>query len=208
MRKITAFTLGETLIVIGIIGVIAALLLPTINQIQPDRHKVLFKKAYSTIDRIVTELVNDDALYPEAMGSEGFDNTTTDLGITSAALTGIDANTKFCRLFAYKVNTVTNGTVNCPATLTNGSASGSGSTPSFTTTDGIEFYIPSSTFATPVTISVDVNGEKEPNCKFNATTCKMADRFEVIVAADGGISVTGTMEQAYLKTTSVAREAN
>ena len=56
MKKLTAFTLGEVLVVIGIIGIIATILLPVINEMQPDRRKVMFKKGYATIERIVTEL--------------------------------------------------------------------------------------------------------------------------------------------------------
>jgi len=48
--KINAFTLAETLIVIGIIGVVAALTLPNLNHATGDKEKVTkVKKIYSTL---------------------------------------------------------------------------------------------------------------------------------------------------------------
>lgn len=206
MKKLTAFTLGEVLVVIGLIGVIAALLMPTLSQMQPDRRKLMFRKAYSTVDRIVTELVNDDTFYPEALGKVGFDNTTTDLNITANALNGMTEQTKFCRLFAFKVNTLDDGTIHCPSTLSDAHASGAGSVPSFTTTEGIEYYIPNSNFAADMRLYFDVNGPEPPNCAFNASTCSAPDRFSVLIAPDGGLRVDGDYEKEYLKSSTVIKE--
>lgn len=72
-----AFTLSEVLITLVLVGIIASILLPALIQNKPDKNKVLFKKAYTTVENIVTELVNDDRLYPLANGTEGLDNTTS-----------------------------------------------------------------------------------------------------------------------------------
>lgn len=206
MKKITAFTLGEVLIVIALVGVLASLLLPTLSNMQPDRRKLMFKKAYTTVDQIVTELVNDETFYPEALGKVGLDNTTTALNITATGLNGMTAQTKFCRLFAYKVNTLDESSVTCPATLNNNQASGVGSTPSFTTTEGIEYYIPNSDFSTSMRLYVDVNGAEPPNCVFNASTCSSPDRFSILIAGDGGLSVDGNQEREYLKSSTVVKD--
>lgn len=51
MRKILAFTLAETLIVMGIIGVVAALTIPNLNQSTGDREKVAkLKKEYAVLE--------------------------------------------------------------------------------------------------------------------------------------------------------------
>ena len=55
------------------------------------------------------------------------------------------------------------------------------------------------------TITVDTNGDKDPNCFYNATSCKKPDMFEIIVGADGKVSVDGDLEKEYLKDTSVIR---
>ncbi len=50
-KKVFAFTLAETLIVIGIIGVVAALTLPNLNQSTGDKEKVAkLKKIYSNLN--------------------------------------------------------------------------------------------------------------------------------------------------------------
>lgn len=190
-NKKSAFTLGEVLMTLAIIGVIVALVIPLIKQIQPDRQKVLFKKAYTNVERVVTELVNDEYLYPEADGKLGLDNTTS-ITLNDKAYGGAN---KFCELFAMKLNTLEN-TVNC-----------GGGNVSFITNDSIAYYMPSTTFAAESVITIDTNGDKAPNCKFNADNCKSPDRFEIRVAPDGGIRVTGTMEKDYLRSTSVTKEA-
>jgi len=206
MKKQKAFTLGEVLIVIGLIGIIATLLLPVLSQMQPDRRKLMFRKAYTTIDRIVTELVNDDVFYPDALGKVGLDNTTTDLNITGNVLNGMTEANKFCRLFAFKANILDEAAVHCPATLTDRQASGAGSTPSFATTEGIEFYIPNSDFSTEMRLYFDVNGADAPNCVFNEATCSSPDRFSVLISGDGGIRIDGDNEREFLKSSTVIKE--
>ena len=198
-NKLKAFTLGEVLVTLLIVGVIAATLIPTLKNIQPDRQKLMFKKAYTTVERIVTELVNDDYLYSETDDAVGLDNTNT------VDVNGNDygGDTKFCRLFAMKVNVVDDAAIRCPGTP---GGSGTFGTPSFTTTDNVAFFIPSSTFGTAAKITVDTNGDKEPNCKYNATSCNKPDIFEIFVEADGGIYVNGTLEKQYLKDTNITRE--
>ena len=216
MKKLTAFTLGEVLVVIGIIGIIATILLPVINEMQPDRRKVMFKKGYATIERIVTELVNDEHFYPEALGTVGLDNTTTDVfasvtggaGVSGPGLIDLTEDNKFCKLFAFKVNTVDSTNTNCPGDYKT-------DTPSFTTTDSIEFYIGNTDFATTdgENIIIDVNGQDGPNCTIvpmtgNAANCTSPDRFTVVVYADGGIRIheDDTVAQEYLKSTSVVKK--
>ena len=51
MKKVLAFTLAETLIVMGIIGVVAALTLPNLNSSTGDKEKVAkVKKIYSNLE--------------------------------------------------------------------------------------------------------------------------------------------------------------
>lgn len=198
-NKLKAFTLGEVLVTLLIVGVIAAMLIPTLKNIQPDRQKLMFKKAYTTVERIVTELVNDDYLYSETDDAVGLDNTN-DVEVNGAHYSG---STKFCKLFAMKVNVVDDDAIRCPGTP---GGSGTFGTPSFTTADNVAFFLPSSNFAGDAKITVDTNGDKEPNCKYNATSCNKPDIFEIFVEADGGIYVNGTLEKEYLKDTNITRE--
>ena len=97
-NKKRAFTLGEVLVTLMIVGVIAALIIPIIKNAQPDKQKLMFKKAYTNVERVVTELVNDDDLYPDVGDYMGFDNTNA-VTVNGISYSG---NTKFCNLFAMK----------------------------------------------------------------------------------------------------------
>lgn len=51
MKKLLAFTLAETLIVMGIIGVVAALTIPNLNSSTADKEKVAkLQKVYSNLE--------------------------------------------------------------------------------------------------------------------------------------------------------------
>ena len=61
MKK--AFTLAETLIVLVVIGILAAILLPVARNIVPDRNLMKFKKAHTTLGNAIRELVQSEEYY-------------------------------------------------------------------------------------------------------------------------------------------------
>ncbi len=186
-----AFTLSEVLITLVLVGIIASILLPALIQNKPDKNKVLFKKAYTTVENIVTELVNDDRLYPLANGTEGLDNTTS----VTVNDTSYSGNTKFCKLFALKLNTIeTDDAIQCGADNV-----------AFTTSDSIQWYMPETAFAADAKIKVDVNGSKEPNCEYNTTSCDEPDQFAIYVSPDGSVGVKGVKEKEYLRSSEVTK---
>ena len=48
------YTLAETLIALGIVGVLAALMLPMINKIKPDTTNISYLKVYDVINEAIT----------------------------------------------------------------------------------------------------------------------------------------------------------
>ena len=163
------YTLSEVLVVLALLGVLAAILLPAIARVRPDRNKMMFKKAYYTAERIVYELVNDDALYPSVSGKKGLDYLSS---VTFGGNT-YSGNTKFCGLFVRKVNTV-NDYNSCPEDG------------KFKTTDGVEWTLPTTDFEADATISVTIGtGE-------NAAT------YSMYVKPDGKMYVNGTTEKSFL----------
>lgn len=64
MKKKKAFTLAETLLALGIIGIIAAILAPVLTDMRPDHNKVIYLKAYDTLTESVQTIVNDTSIYP------------------------------------------------------------------------------------------------------------------------------------------------
>lgn len=195
-----AFTLQETLITMGIIGVLAALLIPSLSKTVPNSNKVMFKKAYHTLEQAVSDLINNDASYPidqtalyqgstTVYVEQGFNYTTQDGTLVPAG------TNKFCYLLAQELNTI--GTISCPAT--NG-------TGTFRTTDGVDWtiYLPASQFPLDNTsyttlVTVDINGTKSPNCSNVAfsnpttTACSptttIPDKYQIGIRYDGKLQI-------------------
>ena len=89
MRKFLAFTLAETLIVMGIIGVVAALTLPNLNSSTGDKEKVAkVKKIYSNLQ---------DA-YGRAIAVYGKDSFAPTPAIAGERLSDFFKITKTCGL--------------------------------------------------------------------------------------------------------------
>lgn len=204
MRGKFGFTMSEVMVTLVMLGIIGAILIPMISEAKPDRKKVMFKKAYYSAEKVINELANDSELYPDSttVGVIGFGNTDA----VTVAGTSYSGNTKFCNLFAQSVNL--SSAVNCTTqTITSGSSNpGTGS---FTTSDGVTWYIPLSTFAddTPITITMDVNGTSRydakisPNCMYPA--CTAPDQFQFTLRRDGRMAVSGTKEKEYLQNLTV-----
>ena len=86
-----AFTLTEIMIVLTIIGVITAVILPIgINAI-PDENVMKFKKAHSTLNTIVRELVNSDKYYLNGEMNKTKDNVDVTAGHLCNAMSDIVA---------------------------------------------------------------------------------------------------------------------
>ncbi|MDD3436574.1 MAG: prepilin-type N-terminal cleavage/methylation domain-containing protein [Candidatus Gastranaerophilales bacterium] len=172
------FTFSEMLVTILIIGIVAAIIIPLIPNIMPSQNKVMFKKAYSTLENTVSELINNSMYYPEEQTALDAGGVTVSRGFnyTLNSSGGYYTNNKFCTLFSDLLNTV--GSVSCPAYNVAG-------TGTFTTTDGVvwtlNFPTYSDTTPTPpaykaneifprssaiyqTKVIVDVNGDGDPGC--------------------------------------------
>ncbi|MCD7779602.1 MAG: type II secretion system GspH family protein [Candidatus Gastranaerophilales bacterium] len=121
-----SFTLSEALITLAIIGVLAAILIPVINNVRPDKDKVTYKKALYSMQTAVSNAM-DSTLYTMAANSEAYWK---------------DANVgqgDFCAAVASALNT--SGTVNCNGPWSNCSTGSSCyDEPNFITTDGIRYW--------------------------------------------------------------------
>lgn len=90
-----SFTLSEIMIAMAVLGIIVAASVPIILNMSPNKNAIMLKKAYYTTQQIVSDLINNDILYPNGDFHE--DNS---LG------TGEDISefAKFSCLFARKMN--------------------------------------------------------------------------------------------------------
>ncbi len=126
MKK--AFTLSEALITLAILGVLAAILIPVINNVRPDKDRITYKKALYSMQGAVSNAM-DSTLYSMAANSAAYwkdDNI---------------GDSDFCLAVADALNT--SGRVNCTTSGYSCSSGTGGScyeSPNFITTDGIRYW--------------------------------------------------------------------
>ncbi len=180
MKK--GFTLSESLITLAIIGVISAILIPLLNNVRPDKDRVLYKKAMYAMQNAVSSAVND--VSSNATNSDAY---------------WADENVKptdFCSNIANQMNIV--GGTNC-------SVPGDADAPNFTTTNGAKWWgLGNKTFTADKTdptnssalVYVDVNGNGGDNAD-------KVDRLKMRVWYDGQVTTDSTSdwntENGYLK---------
>lgn len=174
MKK--GFTLSETLISIAIIGVISAVLIPVLNNVRPDKERILYKKALYTMQNAIATAVNDNTI--AAANSSAY---WADPSVSAQ---------DFCANIASSVNTV--GSVNC-------AGAGSFSEPNFTTVNGSKWWglggdkFSLSGAGANKDITVDVNGSGGANA-VGADQLRMRVRYDGRVTTDP----SWTTENEYL----------
>lgn len=195
MKKF-AFTLAEIVIVIACVGVLATIMLGSLDGLQPDKEKVMFKKAYQNTERVVGELVNDESIYPYDPDAFGFYNKNE--AFLEGTNISFQGDMKFCCFFARKLNVYADPAV-CEAGATVDEPKCV-----FQTTDGISWIVESDfdkDTKSSVLITVDVNGSQEHNGKgpnSSSDDVQNRDIFNIIVDFDGRVRVTGDTEKAFL----------
>ncbi len=208
MKK--GFTLAELLIVLGITGITAAILLPAVNNLMPDKTKIMYLKAYDELQRDIQSLVSNSSLYPSCL-----EENNTSIGCsehplinTSKPLTkkfqNIEGNTKLCKLLAFTMDTEEScqeGNYTYSDTTFNQNLS-------FTTKNGMQWKIVPQTrtiesdkaiYQSDVYVDVDPS-KKSKNCLYDSVSCKEPDRFKFLVAADGSVIPADPMGLMYVNT--------
>lgn len=181
-----AFTLTELLVALGVIAVLCAILLPIAYNKMPNQNTIMAKRAYYTVQTIVSDLINDARCYPDTTGMTesytGFDDKTyydSCTKLPSASSGG--ANEKFATLFYDKLG--------IEATDIN-------PTSWYQTKDGMCWSL---AYNTGNGFSDGENGSQRVtiavNSKNNGKECKNADinipddKLVVIINADGGLTL-------------------
>ncbi len=118
MKK--AFTLSEALVTLAILGVLAAILIPVINNVRPDKDRITYKKAIYSLQSAV---------------SNAMDSTEYAIAANTAAYwkDALVAEDSFCISIAESLNIA--GGYNC-----NCSHTSSYEEPNFITTDGVRYW--------------------------------------------------------------------
>ena len=120
MKK--GFTIAETVITMAVLGVIAAVVLPTMQKSQPNKDIVMYNKALLSIQSAIGPVV--ERTYEYAM-QDNVSNYKANLFL--ANLSGA----RVCTEIANNLNT--KGEINC-------NTDGTFDSPAFVTTDGLRFW--------------------------------------------------------------------
>lgn len=168
--KKIAFTLAEVLITLGIIGVVAAMTIPTLmNATQNAEFKTAYKKAFSVASQALELCVADDTLSERTGWLDVADNT--------ANFNAFKAKfnvTKYCD----GSTTPTSECWDMTGEKFNTSSAPAGTMPSFVDNSGMVWVQGNSFGAITGDVLVDTNGAKKPN-KFGK------DRFRLKFVTSG-----------------------
>ncbi|MDD3236629.1 MAG: type II secretion system protein [Candidatus Gastranaerophilales bacterium] len=173
MKK--GFTLAEVLITLTIIGVVFSLLIPSLNNVKPDKEKLMYKKAIFTLQSAL--VLGSDEIISKAANSSAYWADTE---------VGTD---EFCTIIAANLNTT--GEINCSIT-------GDADTPNFITINGTKWWglgaFKFTTIGETHDIYVDVNGDKGKNTIGQ-------DRLRMRVRSDGKVTTDSswTTENKFIK---------
>ena len=187
-----AFTLAEVLITLGIIGVVAAMTMPTLmNATQGAQYRTAYKKALSVLSQaVVLNIALDDYDLSQATGSQT-DGTSNSL----------------YNLFKNRMNVVSTNNGQAWGTAASGQFGTSASNNfTFYFNDGMAFTFPKAAGScadittgngTPSTNckgSIDVNGAKNPNTVVSCSsgsgnTCEVKSPTDIYPVKLGGQSI-------------------
>ena len=225
MKK--AFTLAEILVTLTIIGIVAALIVPAISNLRPDKNKTAYLQVYDTISQTVKSLAANSRLYPVCNNPNVEDNVNCSqypLLNTSRPLDNqynnaiYQGDRKLCSLMALSLG-VAEDDINCSNTAyafnaadyTEGFAN-----ESFVTKNGMRWRIVpqiatytnnfEARFQNDIYVDIDptnnnVEGE-DRSCIFDEENCQNPDIFKFMVAANGRVVPADPKGNMYTKTRS------
>ena len=184
------FTLQELLITIGIIGVVAAMVIPAIGKIMPDKIKAKYMKTYQAITTITSELLEDPNLYwtiyndsgeVEKVGLENTDEPLAEDPLIPDK-SQASGNCKFAYLLYTRLNTVEDSFV-CSSEST------------FTTTDGIDWIVADKDGEQEITVDFVSGGS---DSSFSADNMN-PDQFIFNIDKLGGVKPGDALGEVFLE---------
>ncbi len=186
------FTLQELLISLAIVGVVAAITVPGIIGMMPDKKKAMYMKCYSTLTSLTNEILDDPTLYSIKYDDDGEPEEDAILKYTDEPIEyqpclgawSCTGNSKFPAIFATKVNYI--------------SREIDGNTARIRTSDGVLWTFVSAADLSRTAINIDLEPDGGNNCTYNED-CSDPDQFTFGLFPDGEIIAVDRLGQAFLR---------
>lgn len=125
MKK--GYTLSEVLVVLLVLGIIAAFIIPAVMRTAPERNTLLYKKTFYSLQEASSKLINDPSMYPIGVPRTGIAPVVDP---PKGLFSDYNAQT-FCEDLAATLNII--GEPKCSSGGANGS-------PNFITTNGVIWW--------------------------------------------------------------------
>lgn len=216
MKKL-AYTLAEVLIAVCIVGVISAIMIGLLNKAAPDTNKITYLKTYSTLTKAVKTIAKDPSLFQQTQVFDSRESAHYVVNLDIHKYPFLDysqpsnpdfqgeayqGNVKFGNLLKDALNGTSIATV--PSGATNYFSTPDGKLWTVATVFNNEGLVgsaqnPSGKVLFYSKITVDINGNKEPNSVYNDNLNKAPDQFEFCVGANGKIKAIDKYGRNYLK---------
>ena len=129
MKK--AYTLSEVLVVLLVLGIIAAFIIPAVMRTAPDRSALLYKKSFYSMQEATEKMINNQNMYP--IGATG--EAGQQINPTEGNFADFDKK-KFCENLANTFNVLETASPKTP----NCENVGADGAPNFYTTNGVAWY--------------------------------------------------------------------
>lgn len=183
MKK-SGFTLSELLVALAVVGIVAAIVSPIINNILPDKNKVAVLKLHKLITDLNEQLLDNPTYYYALK-----DAKCEGLACTDAALddTTIKTTHKYSKLLQKHLQLKKTGTT------------------SFTTIDGYvwKFSNSSANFAHKTNkyaiLEIDTDPSRAGSTIYSSTNTKKIDTFRFKINPDGSVEGDDSLTKAYLR---------
>ena len=183
------FSLTELIIAMGLIGILAAISLPMISGLMPDKNKPRVLKYYRTITEINQELLDDPAIYRTPAESDCIALTCTQRPIIEPYRNNefCEGSTKYLVLLADKLETVDDNARNMnPVNLE--------------LNDGSFWTLTWNEDDSTISVDIDVDGpDAGNNLDFDRDNINNPDVYRFTVESTGVVRGRDSLTRAYIE---------
>ena len=198
------FTLQETLVTLGIIGIVAAITVPGLAKMMPNRDQQLVVKAYQTLTDLTNQMLVDPALYWSDGNCDGLNCTN----LPEPGTIPNDLYQDLLRLNNTGQLNMTNKYANILASYLHRIDSRDANNTAFTAADGVVWVI--SQLGNNIQVSLDTDGVLPNGNLVFANGGNIPDdpNFAFIVSQDGRVDAGDRLTRAFLDDPTAKKKKN